>query len=428
MASLPVSEILRQAWRFLAFLVSTFVRSLRENLGMGLLALVLSGSIWVFITNEQNPPRTDVFPTRVEVHPVNVPAELDVLGAPVTVVLKITARTDKWSDLSEASFRAEVDLATLKEGTSEVPVHVIATDTGVQIVEVVPAEVSIELDRTAQQVVPVRVNLQQGPPLGFSSEDPNAEPEQVTVLGPESRVSLVDAAVVDVNLGDLRSTFRQSLRLMPRTARGYDITGVRLEPPNVVVEVPIIRQIDHINLPVTPALLGFPLPGYWVSEVQTSPATVTVVGLSEALASLETVRTEPIDVDNAPASFSRTVGLDLPQGVTLAERILVVVEIAVEPIQGTVVFRVAPQLVGVPSGLIAQVETPSVEVVLHGAGPSLRVLTVDSLLLFVNLAGREPGSHLIEPELSVPSGIRLARMTPEQVRVIITGEREPEGS
>jgi hypothetical protein len=47
--------------------------SLRANIGLGVLSLALAVSLWAFVTEEENPKRTDSFPDSIPVETVNVP-------------------------------------------------------------------------------------------------------------------------------------------------------------------------------------------------------------------------------------------------------------------------------------------------------------------------------------------------------------------
>lgn len=412
-------EALGQAGRLGGFVLGAFSSSVRHNLGMGLLAIALSTSVWIFITNEQNPPRTGIFPIRVPVHPVNVPSDLDILGQIDSVVVRITAPSDLWDSLTEASFEASVDVSRARRGDTEGKVQVHGRDARVRILEVVPSQVLVRLDALKRQVVSVRVNLQQAPPPGFSYQDPVVDPPQVTVLGPEGLVSLVDVAVADVNLSDFRSTIKQSFPLIPRTVRGYDIAGVRVEPQNAVVEVPIIRQISYATLPILPELKGAPAPGYWVSAAKVEPISLVVVGPQDVLQRLGLLKTQPVDVSNINSSFTHIVGINLPTGVTLAAENVVQVRVTIEPLKGTAVFQIAPQVLGVSTSYIAEPQARSVEVTVSGEGPALQNLKPSQISVFVSLSGAGPGVYLVEPQVRLPAGFQTLRVSPTAINVTI---------
>ncbi len=286
-----LGEFLSQAARFTAYVASSFVGSLRGNASMALLALALSTTLWMFITTEQNPPRTGVFPIRIPVRAVNAAPDVEVLGPLETVLLRITAPTDQWADLSDRSFQAIVDVSNHRESEATLPVQVEAADSRVRILDVIPGDIRVQFDAAKSQRVPVKVNVLRAPPAGFSYEDPKIDPVMVTIHGPERLVSLVDTAVADVDLSAARSNVRQSFTLAARTSRGTDITGVRIEPANVQLDIAITRHIDYVSLAVVPDVRGNPAAGYWVSKVRVEPPVVAAAGPQDVLATLSSLNT-----------------------------------------------------------------------------------------------------------------------------------------
>ncbi len=407
--------------RLLRFVFNGFSSSLSRNLSTGFLALALSTFLWVFITSEQNPPRTGIFSTRVPVQPVNVPLDLAVLGPLDSVVIRITAPSDLWNTLSETNFEATVDLSQAIQGLNEVqaPVQARSRDARVRILEVVPSQIRVGLDTLQRQIVPVHVNLQQTTPPGFLYKEPRVQPAQVTIIGPARLVSLVDVAAADVNLNNVRTDLRQSFPLIPRTVRGYDISGVRIEPDQAVVEVPITRHINYVNLSVVADIKGAPATGYWVSATRVEPSVLSVVGPQDLLQPLASLKTVPVDVSNIRSSFTKIVALDLPQEINLATDNAVQVTVTIEPIRGTAVFYVAPQVLGIATAYIAEPEFRSVEVTISGAGPALSLLRPEQLSVHLNMHGEGPGTYTQDVEVRIPPEFKVVKVDPKTINVRI---------
>lgn len=415
-----LGELAGQAIRAVGAGIVGVLGSFRANGNMALLAVALSSALYMFISTEQNPPRTGVFPIRVPVRAVNQAPDVEVLGPLETVLLRITAPSDLWDNLSDRSFRAIVDVSDEKEGEATLPVQVEANDGRVRILDVIPREVAVQFDAAKSASVPVKVNVVRAPPLGYSYEEPKYTLNRVTVHGPERLVNLVDAAVADIDLSDARTNVRQSYRLTARTLRGNDITGVRIDPGDLTAEVAITRHIDYVSLVVVPEVRGSPANGYWVSKLRVDPTVVAVVGPQDVLAALTTVRTVPVDVANLTGTVTRTVGLDVPNGVSLVNRSTVQVEVTVQPVAGTAMFQVAPRLVGVPPGFTAQVSAPSIEVVLRGEGPALQDATLDKIGVTLTVTSRTAGTVSIEPQVTAPPGTQVVRIAPARVPVTLT--------
>lgn len=410
----------RQVPRRLRAFLLEFRTSPGQNWGMGIMALAFSTVLWVVVTIEQNPPKTAMLPNPIPVQPVNVPADMDILGDIGTVSLTVTAPLDLWERLSPSNFEAIVDLASaMGEGEVEVPVRARAKDNRTRIVGVAPAKVKVNLGALKSQLVPVKVNLQEAPPFGYTFDTPVVSLEQVTVLGPDSLVSLVDAAVADVNLISARETVAQSVRLTPRTARGYEISGVTLEPAWVVVVVAIQQRISYQTLPILPQTQGQVAPGFWVRSVVAVPANVTVVGPRDVLEGVGYLKTEAIDISVARGNLSRAVGLVLPPAVRLVDPSVTRVDIQIEPIEGTAVLYIAPEFRGLAPLLEARASVPTLEVWVSGAGPTLQQLSPNQLAVLVDVGGLGVGTYRLMPTVRVPTGIQFVRLVPEQLEVTI---------
>src|SRR3990170_2438953 len=99
-----------EALVFLRALVWPVASSVRENVGLVALSVVLGFALWIFVTDTQNPTRSGVLPFDLPVEAVNVPGDLALAGSPVNVRVRVEVADDAWNTLSAADFRATTDL------------------------------------------------------------------------------------------------------------------------------------------------------------------------------------------------------------------------------------------------------------------------------------------------------------------------------
>ncbi|MCX6022381.1 MAG: CdaR family protein, partial [Chloroflexi bacterium] len=406
--------------RLLRRSASGFVLSLRDNWNLGLLALVISSVLWVIITTEQNPPQTGAFNSLIKVEPVNVPPDYDVLKDIESVVVRITAPLDLWRQLSPDGFRGTVDLSGLSAGEHEVAVRVEARDGRVRVNDVYPSKVKVELDALRRQTVPVKVNVQQPAPFGYSAEEPRLSADRALVIGPAQLVSSVDAVVADVNLSAARNDVKQSFRLTPRTARGYDVDGVTVDPQTVTVEIPVKREINFQSFAVVAEVRNAPAAGYWFSRANVRPATVTVIGPKELLQPLTYLKTQPVDLSNISATVLRQAPIELPSGVTVIGGNTVEVELVVLPLKGAAPLRLVVRPDGLPTGrAIVNPEALAVEVVIAGEGPAMLDLSPDKVQATADLRGLGPGTHQVEPKFQAPAGLTVQSFNPRVLNITV---------
>ncbi len=390
-----------------------------DNVNLGLLALALSASLWVFITNEQDPPRTGIFQSRLAVHPVNVPSTLAAIETIDPVIVQITAPSDLWNSLTESSFDATVDLSDVSLGTASHPVRVQAHDARVRVLSVIPSTVNVEVDRLQRRTVPVKVNIQGGPPLGFSNQIPQVDLAQAIVVGPQSLVELVQTVAVNLNLNNARANLQQSLNLTAETEQGYPVEGVHIEPSQATVSVQILRLVNFVSLPVVADFTGSPAQGYWVSQVRTNPSLITAQAPQDAVQSVAVLKTQSIDLSGAVSSFSRRVSIAVPQGMTLLDRADIQVDVTILPLQSTATFQIAPQITGTAQGLRARTDRPSITVVVTGDAVILKDLTPDAIKLVLNVDGKPRGASLVTPVVNLPPNVKLVSLDAPTVQVTL---------
>jgi YbbR domain-containing protein len=115
---------------------------------------------------------------------------------------------------------------------------------------------------------------------------------------------------VRVNLGDLQEG-ESIVQLTPELASvPPGVTVTRITPTRL--RLALSRAVTG-TVRVIPQLRGMPPPGHVVRRIEVNPSTVEVRGPRPVVATHGTVDTLPVDVSNQRESFTRTVGLSLPE-------------------------------------------------------------------------------------------------------------------
>src|SRR3990170_3347421 len=278
---------LRDALVTTGFIARQSVVSLRYNWGIGLLALVLAASLWVYVTDKENPERTVRVPGTVPIEAVNVPpaqAVFPPLDESVTV--RARAPENALAGLAPEDFRATVDLSDIRSQQATVTVHVEPDDPRLEVVDIEPSQVAVHLEDVTSRSVPVETNLVGAPPRGYEAGSPLIEPQEAVVTGAETLVGRVEAVEADVNLTGARTDFQETLLLQARDGRGGNIQGVKVEPESGVVRVEITQLEFSGPFIVRPDVSGSPAAGYNVTAVRVEPAIVIVSGPAEVFQSI----------------------------------------------------------------------------------------------------------------------------------------------
>ena len=391
-----------------------------------LFALAISVILWVIFTAEENPVREDFFGAEIPIETSRLGDGLVVSRmSPSTVRLRIAAPRDMWDSLTTDNFRVVVDLFAVGVGLHEIPITAIRSDSSIRIIAADPDTVTVALEQRKEKEVPVRVNLAGSPPLGYRYQPPEFLPDIVKVIGPASKVELVDAAWIEVELDDAESTVNLTQRAIPRDAQGEDVSGVQLDPAVVQVTVPVEQVTSYKDVPVRVSIEGQPAPGYWVARYLASPPSATLVGSPQNLDQMNFVFTETVRVDGATQTITTTVELERPPDVGISGSDQVEVTVEVLPIQSSAETQVVVTHVNLQSGMEAVVEPATVFVLLSGPAPVLRTLQASSVIVSLNLSGVGAGTYALTPNVSNPPQVKVERITPPQLRVVIRARPTP---
>lgn len=396
--------------------------SVRRNFGLAVLSIGLAFAVWIFITDTEESTRPGVLPVDISVLPVNVPDGLTVGGVLGDVRADIEAPEDVWDQLTADDFRATVNLAGVDVGTHELEVRVelLSERTSVEVFGAVPSTMQVEVKPLVSQLVSVSVETVGSPPIGYEAAAPSADPDRVVVQGSEDLVGRVSAAVATVDLTGAVGDVRQSFPVVPRDDRGFIVEGVTLDPASVDVVVPVEQKQFSRLVAVSPSLRGSPAGGYNVLAVEVDPASVTLLGPLDILNATSVVLTENIDITGATSDVFQTVGLSLPESVSVSGPGTVSVRVRLAVGQGEATFGVAPQWTGLASDLRLSSITPIVEVHLAGDLPILRSVSASDVEVTVDLSDLGAGTHLLEPEVQVPSGLQVVSLSPSTLEVVLS--------
>ena len=252
-----------------------------RNIGLKLLALALAILLWLTVAGEHVVERS----LRVPLEFRNVPDALEIVGnAPDTVDVRLRGSSALLSRIQPGEIVAVLDLAGARSGSRLFPIRAdeVRAPFGVEVAQVIPATLALELEKSARRMVPVVPATDGDPAPGYVIGRVTSEPPAVEIVGPESRVKQVaDATTEPVPIRDAKARVRDTV------AVGVADTSVRLvQPQNAQVTVEIApapeeRQFDAV--PVRYRNLGPRL------SAQLSPrfVHVSIRGAQTALAAMQ---------------------------------------------------------------------------------------------------------------------------------------------
>lgn len=403
-----------------------FLRWLARNFGTLLTAFVLAVIVWVSAVIASDPDEEHLLARPVPIEIIGQDPGLQIMGdVPQTVSVVLRAPTSVWTQLNNdpSTVTARIDLSGLGAGTYTLPVQVQITPHPVRLISQDPEHVSIALESIVSQVFPVDLVVTGNPPVGYQAQTPLVNPEQVTVTGAESLVSMVKQAVINLDITNASQTIIRSEVPVLLDAEGQAVSGLTITPGSVLVTQPITLLGGYRYVIVRAVTEGQVATGYRVTNIYVSPIGVVVFSSDPELVNNLPgyVETQPIDLTGKDNDFETLVDLNLPTGITVVGDSKVLVQVSIAMVESSLAISLPVEIIGLSPGLAASVDPPIVNVILTGPVPVLNTLSSTDVRVVVDLTGYEVGTYQFTPQVNIlPTGVSLSSILPASVSVTIT--------
>ena len=398
------------------------LRWIVSSVPLMVLALILASVTWVVAVEEEDRTIEEPYSQPIPVTPPKPPEGMlitDEFDEQVQVTIR--APQSVWDSLEADDFIATVDLTSLGPGVHQVPIQVTLNKQPSRVMLFEPKYVTLELDAQMERSVPVRVQIEGKPILGYLRQATTIDPSEVLVNGPSTYVAQVVEAFTSVSVQETNADVEGEFPLQPQDSEGQPVPHVTLTPEMVNARIPIKLSSYYRPLAVKVVLLeGQVSPGYRVTNISVEPPEVTVFGSPEVIKALPGyIETEPIDVEGAQADVVVRPALNTPSNVAVVSDQQVEVRVFIEAIQSGLTMKIAPELQGLRPSLTATVSPETVEVILSGPLPLLETLKASDVRVVLDLFDLSRGTYQIEPQVVVPEGLTAQSIIPATVQVEI---------
>jgi len=224
----------------------------------------------------------------------DIPEDLSVAEMSPSEV-DVTLRGDReiMQDVTRDDFLATVSLAGAEEGSLNYFVTV-SVPRGVQLVQVTPQTVTVTLESSVEEVFSVHVSLSGEPEVELA--EPSADPTQVVIEGPASRIAEVYQVVAQVDVDGLDRDLREQVICTPVDRHGEPVRGVMVTPRQIDIVVPMEASQVSEDIPIRPVVFGSPPEGLVIRGITANPEKATVTGPESAVEELTHLVTSPVDL------------------------------------------------------------------------------------------------------------------------------------
>ena len=319
-------------------------KSLTNNIGLKLLAFIFAFMLWLLVVNIDDPVGSKTFeniPVTIEHSEVVTQDQrsYQVLDGTDTVSVSVSATRSVLEKISAENIVATADMRELYL-ESQIPIEITISGYEFESATASPRNVQVKIEQNKSDTFPITVTTTGTVRDGYVLGTVQADPERVTVNGPESVIDQISKVVAEVNVSGLSSDSSIDATLTYYDADNNEISAEQLANNLGTTGVKVNVTLYHTaRIPVTVDTSGVTAAdGYIISEVSWTPEEIQLAGEEDVLEALKEIRipADAIDITSISQRTEKTVDITpyLPEGTRLVDEngnnILVTARVAKE--------------------------------------------------------------------------------------------------
>ena len=397
-------------------------KSLTNNIGLKLLAFIFAFMLWLLVVNIDDPVDTKTFddiPVSIEYTEVVTQDQrsYQVLDGTDTVSVTVSATRSVLEKISAENIVATADMRELYL-ESQIPIEITIPGYEFETATASPRNVQVKIEQNKSDTFPITVTTTGTVRDGYVLGNVQADPERVTVNGPESVIDQISKVVAEVNVSGLSSDSSIDAVLTYYDEDNNEISAEQLANNLGTTGVKVNVTLYHTaRIPLTVDTSEVTAAdGYSISEVTWTPEEIQLAGEEEVLDALEEIRipADAIDITSISQRTEKTVDITpyLPEGTRLVDEngnnILVTARVARE---GTKSFDIPVGSITVNNlddALTVSGYGSGDDLEVHIGGPQeqLNSLELSDLAVSIDLKNcTEAGEYEVPVTITLPSDV-----------------------
>ena len=304
-------------------------KSLTNNIGLKLLAFLFAFMLWLLVVNIDDPVDTKTFdsiPVTIEHAEVVTQDQrsYQVLDGTDTVGVTVSATRSVLEKISAENIVATADMRELYL-ESQIPIEITIPGYEFESATANPRNVQVKIEQNKSDTFPITVTTTGTVRDGYVLGNVQADPERVTVNGPESVIDRISKVVAQVNVSGLSEDSSIDAVLTYYDSDNNEISAEQLANNLGTTGVKVNVTLYHTaRISVTVDTSGVTAAdGYSISEVTWTPEEIQLAGEEEVLDALESIRipADAVDITSISQRTEQTVDITpyLPEGTRLVD-------------------------------------------------------------------------------------------------------------
>lgn len=425
-------------------------KSLMNKFTLKILSLAIAVLIWLIVRNVQDPVIVQTF-YDIPVTLVNESYLSNNMKIPLlidgddTVKVRIKAEESVIKELKKEDIVAQADMTQIyMDATPKmVPVEVTCKGIADDNITVTPRNIQVDIENQTSVEKTIAVNTgDTTPDKDYEVGSLQANPEKVTISGPESIINKIDKVVAKIDVtgmkesnveldSELKIYDKNQDELSEKQLSYLNLAGVQDNKIKIQAQFWKVQK----NVKIGSEYSGSPQYGYEVDSVSVVPETLSLAGTDEALQKLAvegntlTIPASYIDVSGKDSDFDVKVDISelLPENMKLARDInsTVIATVKILPYNSRD-YEVSPTQIKVenkPENMNYKFEPDKIVARIKAKEEDLDNLKTDDIQMKIDLKDAKAGENALPVTVTLPEGYELVEDITVKVALIEASEK-----
>lgn len=425
-------------------------KSLMNKFTLKILSLAIAVLIWLIVRNVQDPVIVQTF-YDIPVTLVNESYLSNNMKIPLlidgddTVKVRIKAEESVIKELKKEDIVAQADMTQIyMDATPKmVPVEVTCKGIADDNITVTPRNIQVDIENQTSVEKTIAVNTgDTTPDKDYEVGSLQANPEKVTISGPESIINKIDKVVAKIDVtgmkesnveldSELKIYDKNQDELSEKQLSYLNLAGVQDNKIKIQSQFWKVQK----NVKIGSEYSGSPQYGYEVDSVSVVPETLSLAGTDEALQKLAvegntlTIPASYIDVSGKDSDFDVKVDISelLPENMKLARDInsTVIATVKILPYNSRD-YEVSPTQIKVenkPENMNYKFEPDKIVARIKAKEEDLDNLKTDDIQMKIDLKDAKAGENTLPVTVTLPEGYELVEDITVKVALIEASEK-----
>lgn len=285
-----------------------------------IVCVLLSFSLWVYISNVENVNRTvELKNISVTIENESALSESKLVLLPEQVFevnLRIEGPSKKVYSISKQDFNLEVDLSAyaLKSGVNNIPVKIVDYPEGINIKNTGNLTIKVVLENIDEKEINITSKINTTFQDGISEVSSEISPQKVTISGASSFIDKVSQVIIDGSESNISRNFSRTFNLKAVDANGDEVDGVEISTKKVTYSMKVKKQKEA---PIKVDYQGSLPNGISKEFEELSINNIIISGEVDDVDKIESIKTEPIYLSNITENKKITLDLVIPEGINV---------------------------------------------------------------------------------------------------------------